>query len=225
MLMKEDEFILSEGRAELLKLIAETGSISSAADKMDMSYRHAWGVIQKMEDRVGEKLVRSQRGGNEDKGSVLTPAGEQLISDYIAMKKEHGESVYRNPSLTVDGIVREDDDVLLIKRKNRPFKGSYALPGGFVEYNETVEEAVLREVEEETGLKTKIIELVGVYSSPDRDPRGHIVSTAFSLKVVGGELKEGSDAASAKFFDLDDLPDLAFDHDEIIEDFLLLSRD
>lgn len=223
--MKDDEFILGEGRAELLKHIEETGSISSAADRMDMSYRHAWGIIQEMENSIEEDLVRTQRGGNEEKGSVLTPAGKQLISDYAAMKKEHKETVYRNPSLTVDGIVTKEDEILLIERENSPFKGSYALPGGFVEYNEPVEDAVLREVEEETGLKTEIGKLVGVYSSPDRDPRGHIVSTVFSLEKVGGELKGGSDAASAKFFDLDDLPELAFDHAQIIEDFLLLSSD
>ncbi len=225
MLMKDDKFILGEGRAELLKHIEETGSISAAAEKMDMSYRHAWGVIQKIENSIEEKLVKTQRGGNEERGSVLTPAGKQLISDYTAMKKEHKDRVYRNPSLTVDGVVTKKNDILLIKRKNPPFKGSYALPGGFVEYNEPVEEAVLREVEEETGLKTEIEEMIGVYSSPDRDPRGHMVSTVFSLNKADGELKGGSDAASAKFFDLDDLPELAFDHRQIIEDFLLLSSD
>lgn len=223
--MKDDEFILGEGRAELLKLIEETGSISAAADKMDMSYRHAWGILQKMEESIEEKLVRSQRGGNEDRGSLLTSTAKQLISDYTTMKEEHKERVYRNPSLTVDGIVTNKDEILLIKRKNPPFKGSYALPGGFVEYNEPVEDAVLREVQEETGLKTEIRELVGVYSSPDRDPRGHMVSTAFSLKRVDGELKAGTDAARAKFFDLDDLPNLAFDHRQIIEDYLFLSSD
>ncbi|MBS3817359.1 MAG: NUDIX domain-containing protein [Candidatus Thermoplasmatota archaeon] len=223
--MKEDEFVLGEGKSELLQLVDEKGSISAAAEDMDMSYRHAWGLIKEIEERTGEELIKSQRGGSRERGSALTPAGKQLLSDYNAMKEEHKSKVYRNPSLTVDGILTEGEKIVLIERKNPPFEGSYALPGGFVEYEETVEEAVVREVEEETGFKTEIEDLVGVYSSPDRDPRGHMVSTVFSLKMVGGELEEGSDAASAKFFDLEDLPDLAFDHQQIIKDFLVLSSD
>jgi len=212
-------FVLGEGRAKLLRFIERTGSISRAAEKMDMSYRHAWGIIRKIEESAEEELVESQRGGSNERGSVLTPAAKQLLKDYEDLKDEHKGGVYRNPSLTVDGIVTRKDKILLIERKNPPFKGCYALPGGFVEYNETVEKAVLREVEEETGLKTEIKKLIGVYSSPERDPRGHMVSSVFSLDIIGGELVGGSDAVSADFFSLKDLPNLAFDHDKIIEDF------
>jgi len=222
MLKKEGKFVLGEGREKLLRLINEKGSISEAAKEMDMSYRHAWGKVKKMEDVIGKEVIKSQRGGNKNRGSVLTPTGKKLLSNYQELKKEHKGEVYRNPSLTVDGIIRQNDKLLLIKRKNPPFKGTYALPGGFVEYNETVEKAVVREVEEETGLETEINKLIGVYSSPDRDPRGHMVSTVFSLDIIGGSLKGGSDAEKAQFFDISELPELAFDHGYIITDFLAL---
>ena len=127
---------------------------------------------------------------------------------------------YKFPKLTVDGIVLEDERILLIKRKNQPFKGIWALPGGFVEYDEKTEDATVREVLEETGLKTKINHLAGVYSDPNRDPRGHTVSIVYVLDICNGELKSGDDACDAKFFDLKNLPDLSFDHENIINDVL-----
>ena len=127
---------------------------------------------------------------------------------------------YKFPKLTVDGIVLEDERILLIKRKNQPFKGMWALPGGFVEYDEKTEDATVREVLEETGLKTKINHLAGVYSDPNRDPRGHTVSIVYVLDICNGELKSGDDACDAKFFDLKNLPDLSFDHEVIIKDVL-----
>ncbi len=125
---------------------------------------------------------------------------------------------YKNPKLTVDGIIINNDKILLIKRKNDPFKDKWALPGGYVEYGETVENAVVREIHEETNLSVEIKELLGVYSSPDRDPRGHTVTIAFILNVKNGDVKGGDDAVDAKFFKIQDLPDLSFDHDKIIED-------
>jgi len=125
---------------------------------------------------------------------------------------------YKTPKITADGAILKDKQILLIKRKNEPFKGMWALPGGFVEYGEKVEDTVIREVFEETGLKTKIINLAGVYSDPNRDPRGHTITIAYLLEITGGELKSGDDATDAKFFNLDDLPELSFDHDIIIKD-------
>jgi len=127
---------------------------------------------------------------------------------------------YKSPKLTVDGIVLKDGKILLIKRKNQPFEGKWALPGGFVEYGEKTEDATVREVLEETGLKTKINHLFGVYSDPNRDPRGHTVSVVYVLDTCNGELKSGDDACDAKFFDLKNLPDLSFDHEVIIKDVL-----
>lgn len=127
---------------------------------------------------------------------------------------------YKSPNLTVDGVILRKREILLIKRGNEPFKNKWALPGGFVEYGEKTEDAVLREILEETGLKTSIKNIVGVYSDPDRDPRGHTVSIVYLLESCGGSLKGGDDASDAKFFNVEDLPDLAFDHDLIIKDVL-----
>lgn len=129
-----------------------------------------------------------------------------------------------SPKLTVDGIVLMDGKIVLIQRKHPPFQGMFALPGGFVEEGETVENAVVREIEEETGLITSVKRLVGVYSAPDRDPRGHTVSIVFELEIQDGELEGGDDATAADAFNLESLPELAFDHGKIINDYLNLIR-
>ncbi|MBC7081461.1 MAG: NUDIX hydrolase [Thermoplasmatales archaeon] len=123
------------------------------------------------------------------------------------------------PSIAVDGILIKDNKILLIKRKNEPFKDKWALPGGFVEYGEKVEDAIFREFKEETGMNVRIKKLFGVYSDPNRDPRGHIISIVFLL-ASDDEPVAGDDAIDARFFDLNSLPDLAFDHKKIIEEVI-----
>ena len=224
MMFDEDgNFILGEGRAELLKLIHKKGSIKSASSEMDMSYRHAWGVVKKIEGLAGFKIIETKRGGEKKGGSKLTEKGREMLDEFEELKEKQSEEVYKNPALTVDGIILKEDKILLIERGKPPFEGKYALPGGFVEYGETVEDAVVREIEEETGLKTEIKKLFGVYSDPERDPRGHTVSVVFELEAVSGGLKGGDDAASASYIATTDLPDLAFDHSKIVKDFLLSS--
>ena len=127
---------------------------------------------------------------------------------------------YNNPSITVDGILIKNHQILLIQRKNQPFKGKWALPGGFVEYREKTEDTVIREVLEETGLKTKINQLAGVYSDPGRDPRGHTITIAYILDIIGGELVAGDDASNVNFFNVNKLPNLSFDHSKIINEAL-----
>ncbi|MGE4274665.1 MAG: NUDIX domain-containing protein [Candidatus Methanomethylophilaceae archaeon] len=126
---------------------------------------------------------------------------------------------HRNPALTVDGLLVEEGRLLLVRRGQEPFAGRFALPGGFVDYGERVEDAVHREMLEETGLETEVLSLLGVYSDPGRDPRGHTVSLAFILRRTGGRLAAGDDAAEAGWFHLDRLPPLAFDHACIIADY------
>ena len=126
--------------------------------------------------------------------------------------------------MTADGIVVRGNEILVIRRRKEPFKGSYALPGGFLEYGEKVEECVVREVLEETGLKTGIVGLVGVYSAPDRDPRGHFVTAVYHLQPLSGVVKAGDDASSAEWVPLDRLPKLAFDHGSIVQEFLAKRR-
>lgn len=130
---------------------------------------------------------------------------------------------YKIPSLTADCVVFDRiGRLLLIRRAKAPFKGSYALPGGFVDYGEPVEKAALRELKEETGVEGKIIKLVGVYSDPKRDPRGHTVSTAFLVRPRSTKVMGGDDASEAAFVaDWRDVK-LAFDHAKIVADALKL---
>ena len=125
----------------------------------------------------------------------------------------------KTPLLAVDAVILFQAGIVLIKRENPPYQGCFALPGGFVEIGETVEDAVAREAREETGLAIDLLGLVGIYSDPGRDPRGHVVSAAF-LSRGKGELVSGSDARSAEVFPLTSFPRLAFDHDKIIRDAL-----
>jgi 8-oxo-dGTP diphosphatase len=118
---------------------------------------------------------------------------------------------------TVDAVVVKSGEILLIKRITYPHKGAWALPGGFVDQNETVEQAVVREVREETGLRTKIKSMLGVYSSPGRDPR-KTISIAFVLKQISGRIRTSNETSDVKWFKLDGLPKLAFDHKQIIAD-------
>ena len=124
------------------------------------------------------------------------------------------------PLVAADGLIPIDDKLVLIRRKYYPFEGKLALPGGMVEYDERVENAILREMKEETGLDVEIDEMLGVYSEPGRDPRGHVISVAFVLKKVGGELRSGDDAKAVELVKIDEIPDLAFDHNEIVQDYL-----
>ena len=222
-LEKEGKFVMSEGRAELLRKIKDLGSLAKAAEEMGMSYRHAWGIIHRIAQNAGGKIVESTRGGKSGGLTRLTPYGEELLREYenkAASLRSQFENSWRKPSVTADGIVTRGNDILLIRRRKEPFKGAYALPGGFLDYGERLEECVVREVQEETGVKTSIVDLVGVYSAPERDPRGHFVTAVFHLQPVSGTARAGDDASSAEWVPLDRLPKFAFDHGMIIQDFL-----
>ncbi|MBR9703831.1 NUDIX hydrolase [Candidatus Pacearchaeota archaeon] len=129
---------------------------------------------------------------------------------------------YEKPSVTADIIILKKKELLLVERRNHPYQGYFALPGGFLNVNcETVKEAAQRELREETSLEVKLDDLilVGESSNPNRDPRGHIVSLHYFAKNYSGELKAGDDAKRAEYFHLNNLPELAFDHLEIIDNF------
>jgi len=124
------------------------------------------------------------------------------------------------PALTVDCVLYDPRGrVLLIRRKNDPFEGGYALPGGFVDVGETIEDACRREVSEETGVTATDLRLVGIYSDPKRDPREHTVSAVF-LAVLDKPAtpKAGDDAAAAEWVEDWRGKSLAFDHAQILED-------
>lgn len=117
-----------------------------------------------------------------------------------------------------DGILIENDRILLIKRAKEPDLGKWAIPGGRIEEDETAEECLKREFKEETGLDVEPVKLIGIYSDPARDPR-KIIGASYFVKKTGGELKAGDDAGEAEWFELDKIPsELAFDHKKIIED-------
>ena len=147
---------------------------------------------------------------------------------------------YPRPMLTADCVVvRSGSEVLLVRRGGEPFKGCWALPGGFMEMDETIEHCAVRELEEETGLRfaERDLRLVGVYSAPGRDPRGRTVTVAFRVesgerrtesgerrvesgerRAESGEPVAGDDAAEVRWWPLAALPPLAFDHADIVAD-------
>ena len=125
------------------------------------------------------------------------------------------------PRVTVDAWIRDEKGRLLLVRRGRPpFKGGWGLPGGFLDWNERTEQCCAREALEETGLEVRVGELLGVYSAPDRDPRGHNVTVLYEATRVRGKAKGGDDAAEAKWFTPRQLERLeyAFDHAEIVRE-------
>lgn len=123
----------------------------------------------------------------------------------------------RHPLLTVDIIIYTPDGIVLVRRGREPYKGRWALPGGFVHYGERVEDAAVREAEEETGLRVRLQKLVGVYSDPERDPRGHVISICFLAEKIGGKLMASDDAVEARVFKRIPWRELAFDHAKILK--------
>jgi ADP-ribose pyrophosphatase YjhB (NUDIX family) len=135
------------------------------------------------------------------------------------------ERRHKNPTPTVDTIIQKESHILLVKRMNEPFKGYFALPGGFVNEGETVEDAARRETREETSVDIELVDILGVYSDPTRDPRGHIMSTVFTGKISHNNEKiealARDDAAAIDWIDLEEVEriHLAFDHEKIISDY------
>ena len=130
---------------------------------------------------------------------------------------------YKTPSVTADIFIFDEEiNFILVKRKNNPFRDYWALPGGFVEYGESVENGAIREAKEETNIDVTLKDLVGVYSEPDRDPRGHTITVAFTATGDMSKMKADSDAKEVKIFSAEKLDEIniAFDHDKIIRDCL-----
>lgn len=128
----------------------------------------------------------------------------------------------QNISVTTDSVIffsgEGDTKVLLVKRKKDPYKGSWALPGGFLEEGEPLEDGAKRELEEETGLKVKKLKQLRAFGTPGRDPRGRTISIVFFGEITSEEKVKGNDdAEEAKWFNLDELPQIAFDHSEVMK--------
>ena len=129
---------------------------------------------------------------------------------------------YPRPAVTADCVVMTNEPlpkVLLIQRGADPFKGAWAFPGGFMNMDETTEQCAIRELEEETGLKVTTVRQIGAYSKVDRDPRGRTITVAY-LAIIDSpaEVKGQDDAAKAEWFPITELPHLAFDHYDIMQD-------
>ena len=132
------------------------------------------------------------------------------------------EYEFPRPAVSTDVVVVDrqhpNPKILLIQRLKDPFANQWALPGGFMEIDETLEQAAVRELEEETGLQINDMKQVGAFSQVDRDPRGRIITVAFACEITGDQQAVAADdAKSVKWFELDSLPALAFDHQEIVE--------
>lgn len=133
-------------------------------------------------------------------------------------------SRHKNPIPTVDMVLEHNSKILLVKRKNNPYKGFLALPGGYVNDGERIEDAARREVNEETSLDIDLLNILGVYSDPSRDPRGHLISTVFVGRYPvdnNAEPSAGDDAEEIEWVALDDLhnSNIAFDHKRILFDY------
>ncbi len=126
---------------------------------------------------------------------------------------------HRNPLPTVDIIIECDGKIVMIKRKNAPL--GWALPGGFVDYGESLEYAAVREAKEETGLDVNLVKQFHTYSEPDRDPRSHTISTVYIAEAKGSPAA-GDDAERALLFSRDSLPEpIVFDHRKILDDYFM----
>jgi len=128
-------------------------------------------------------------------------------------------SPYKNPLPTVDIIIEVKGGIVLIRRNNPPL--GWALPGGFVDYGESLEQAAVREAREETGLDVQLIRQLHTYSEPGRDPRHHTITTVF-IATAAGQPKGGDDAGLAAIFSRSNLPALVFDHARILADYFAL---
>ena len=129
---------------------------------------------------------------------------------------------YKNPLPTVDIIIETGGGIILIARKNKPL--GWALPGGFVDYGESLEQAAVREAFEETGLHVSLSRQFKTYSAPERDPRHHTISTVF-IASAAGRPQAGDDAGEVGVFTPDSLPPLVFDHAEILADYFAIKQE
>ena len=150
-------------------------------------------------------------------GTDISDLVPSHIPTFLEDRKARLEKLrYDNPIPTVDLVIKYKDKIVIIEREDT---SEHALPGGHIDRGESAEAAAVREAKEETGLTVSLKGLIGVFSDPDRDPRGHRISVAYCAEGAG-KLKPGSDAKSVLLFSLEDVPPLAFDHDEILKNYL-----
>ena len=136
---------------------------------------------------------------------------------------------YPRPAVTADSVVfcngSDGLSVLLIERANDPFKGCWAFPGGFMDMEENAEDCAKRELKEETGMEVRSLEYLGTFSEVNRDPRGRTITIAYYAVVEKSDVIGADDASQARWFPIDSIPSLAFDHEEILRAALKVLND
>ncbi len=151
---------------------------------------------------------------------------EQLAFNQLVPRSNRGgpirDFMYKNPVPTVDVIIEKNDKIAIIIRGKEPFKDMLAIPGGHMELGETIENAAKREGKEETAIDIDLIDILGVYSDPKRDPKKYSIATVFIGKIIKGELKAGDDAKEIFWMDINEIEshEFAFDHKKILMDYL-----
>ncbi|WP_022850745.1 2-dehydropantoate 2-reductase [Limisalsivibrio acetivorans] len=182
-----------------------------------------------LNDYKTSMLVDIQKGRNPEIDGILLPVIKKLEvagkkapyceTVYKSLKFKYGDKFVYTPRIAADVIVRKGDSILLIERGNEPY--GWAIPGGFVDYGERVEDAARRELLEETGLESPEVHFLGIYSDPERDKRGHVASAVYYADIPDAAPVAGDDAKNARFWKLDELPaELAFDHAKVIQDYI-----
>lgn len=154
------------------------------------------------------------------KFSAFALKAMEVLRIKAQLAREQLEHRWRSPSVAADSIVYSGGSILLVKRKNDPYRGFYALPGGILEEHETLEQCALRELREETGIEGEIAGLLCVFSDPSRDPRVRMISAVYVVRPKTTEITPGDDAGDACFMDVRRLPRLAFDHSMAVDLFL-----
>ncbi len=211
-------FAMDEALAAILRAWEREGSLARASRAAGVELGQARALVRHAGEALGGPLLRAGKSPPR-----LTLAASRALREFESRNGAlhvHLAGGQRSPILSVDAVVPYRSSIVLVRRRHPPYQGHLVLPGGIVEYGERVEEAIVREVREETGLRTAVDHLVGVYSNPKRDPRGHNVSTLFSVRVVGGRLKAGDDAEGVELHPLDRLPRLGFDHAQMVREYM-----
>lgn len=208
--------------AGLRRLVGSRANSHRLADFAEGLIFQSW-VEGKLTLEGSVVILAENFSGSEDRLVLREESVKAFTSLLKTVAERKNMKRRKTPLLTVDAVVEKAGKVLLIRRRNPPYEGCWALPGGFVEYGEKVEDAAVRELKEETGLEIDIKGLLGVYSEPGRDPRGHVVSICF-LATGRGVERGGSDAEDARFFRPAEInfEKMAFDHEKILKDYIKL---
>jgi ADP-ribose pyrophosphatase YjhB (NUDIX family)/nicotinamide mononucleotide adenylyltransferase len=197
--------------------------VFSSNDYTTQCFQSENHTIVEIEERIKQhsSSVRNLYGSGADISELVPPHVPGYLKS-IGARQRLAKMIYNNPIPTVDLVIEYENGIVIIERNGDP--RGHALPGGHVDYDERVETAAVREAKEETNLDVELKGMIGVYSDPNRDKRGHRISVAY-YGIGKGKLKEGSDAKRVYVCSPDQVPMMQFDHNEILEDYFDLRRE